>query len=178
MSDIEARLKYLEDRFEIQDLICEYVHSMEDKDPERFKDCFTDDAEYLVGGMWGDFKGKDAIAETTSQFAFAFFESHHFTTGHHILNITGDTATGRCDAFVTAGDSEGTSIVSSASYKDEFRRCEDGKWRFSRRKIEMHYLVPWLEPQNLDESSRFYHTPELSGKLVALGKKREGASAD
>ncbi len=175
MSDIEARLKYLEDRFEIQDLVNEYVHSMEDKDSDRFKNCFTDDAQYLVGGMWGDFTEKEAIAETTENFALAFLTTHHFTTGIRALDISGDTATGRCDVFVTAVDSEGTAITSSASYKDEFRRCEDGRWRFSRREIDTHYLVPWLKPQNLDESSRFYHTPELSEKLVALGKKREHA---
>jgi ketosteroid isomerase-like protein len=139
--------------------------------------CWTDDAAFVIGGAWGEYIGKEAINQGFNGFQWAFFEMHHFTTGHQVLEITGDTATGQCDAFVAGTDSEGTPIAATASYNDEYRRCDDGRWRFSRREIIIHYLVPWLDPQGIDESTRAYHTPELGEKLVAIGMERDGVSA-
>lgn len=173
---IEERLTEVEAKFAIQELACNYAHGMDKGDKARFMDCWTDDARYIIGGAWGEFAGKPAIAEAFNAFQYAFYEMHHFTTGHQILSIDGDTATGQCDAYVAGTDSGGTAISAAASYNDSYRRDVDGKWRFSSRQIIIHFLVPWLKPQGMDASTRGYHTPELGAELVRLGMARLGVS--
>ncbi|MBM3676318.1 MAG: nuclear transport factor 2 family protein [Actinobacteria bacterium] len=173
---LEERLAEVETKLAIQELACNYVHGMDKAEKDRFMDCWTDDAKFIIGGAWGEFIGKEAIANGFDAFQYAFFEMHHFTTGHQILSIDGDTATGQCDAFVAGTDSGGTAISAAASYKDLYRREADGKWRFSSREIIIHFLVPWLKPQGMEEETRGYHTPELGAELVRLGMERLGVT--
>ena len=63
MSDIEARLSYIEDRIGISDLACNYVHGMDKGDKDRFMDCWTDDSAFVIGGAWGEYIGKENIAD-------------------------------------------------------------------------------------------------------------------
>jgi ketosteroid isomerase-like protein len=178
MSDIEARLSYIEDRIGISDLTCNYVHGMDKGDKDRFMDCWTDDSAFVIGGAWGEYVGKENIADGFNAFQWAFHEMHHFTTGHQVLTLTGNTATGQCDAFVAGTDSEGTPISATASYVDAYEKGSDGKWRFSRREIAIHFLVPWLTPQGIEEATRGYHTPEIGERLVNIGMARDGVTAD
>ncbi len=76
-------------------------------------------------------------------------------TGHHICNhmiaVDGDTADGEVYALalhvLPDPDKPGERIEDflAVRYLDNYRRCEDGKWRFSRRWVafDMNVIRPF-----------------------------------
>jgi ketosteroid isomerase-like protein len=153
---IDQRLSLIETQLAYIDLCSRYVFGVDAKERDAFLQCWTHDAEWNLGEAWGNYAGKDAIAQCWENLQGAFHEMHHGTANYQILEDGGDRGVGRCTAFVPGTDGAGVANAASASYVDSFVRGDGGLWRFTKRDITVHYLVPWTNPQSIEPSSRRY----------------------
>ena len=154
--DTDARLQRIEMLYTYIDLCSRYAHGVDKGEREAFLQLWTETAEWNLGETWGNHKGIAEIEKGWHALREAFHELHHGTSNHQIIDSSGGLAVGRCDAFVPGTDAFGVGVVTTASYVDSMERGPDGGWRFARRDITIHYLVPWTMPQGVEPSSRTY----------------------
>jgi uncharacterized protein (TIGR02246 family) len=131
-SAVETRLKTLEDKEQIVQLLIDYGRHLDARDLAAYASLFAADGEW-VGGF-GTVKGRANIQ--------AFMEkslgtgpnrggSHHIMS-NFVITVKGDTATAWSRwTFVTPGE-RGATIAQAGRYDDELVR-ENGAWRFKRR---------------------------------------------
>jgi len=153
---MEQRLARMETQLAYVDLCSRYVYGVDKKDMDTFAGCWTEDATWNLGPVWGSHSGIEKIVANVNGLHAAFFEMHHGTANHQVTEYHDGSGRGRCDAFVPGTDAAGVANAASASYDDRFVRGDDGEWRFTRRDITVHYLVPWLKPQSTSEVTRAY----------------------
>jgi len=132
---VEARLRELEDRQAIHELLMNYGRTLDNRDFEGFARLFTADAEYGGGKML--FKGP---AEIRKWLETALGKNAAPMPGrdwHFLLNETvtvkGDQATAvSLGAFFVRGEGNKLESNSIAIYTDLLVR-QDGVWKFKRR---------------------------------------------
>src|SRR5262245_47508411 len=134
----EARLKDLEDRQAIHELLMNYGRTLDSRDFAGFERLFARDAEY-GGGRGGMAKGPAAIrarleAALKMNAAPAPGRDWHLFF-NETIDLHGDTATAvSMGAFFVRGDGNKLESNSIAIYTDVLAR-EDGKWKFKRREL-------------------------------------------
>lgn len=140
-----ARLQLLEDERAILHTLYQYGHSMDYGPDADFIDCFMPD------GVWdvqmrkipaGSFTciGHDEIAASlmaqTSVRAPALYAKHLLMEPRIV--VTGDEASVQSYFLrVEPQDAGPTQIVASGRYLDHVVRCDDGRWRITRRVAEI-----------------------------------------
>ncbi len=144
MSDVEQRLRRLEDIEAIRALKARYCAYCDDNyNPDGLASLFTEDAVW-DGGRLGRFEGREAIREffagASKMISFAL---------HNVMNplveVEGDTATGRWYLLQPCTLSEGNRAVwLSAHYSDRYRRV-GGEWKFEAVDIDLKFLTPYEE---------------------------------
>ena len=129
---VEARLRALEDKEQIAQLLIDYGRHLDSRDLAAYASLFATDGEW-VGGF-GTVKGRAEIK--------AFMEkslgtgpnrnnSYHIMS-NFVITVKGDTATAWSRwTFVTPGAS-GATIAQAGRYDDNFVR-ENGAWTFKKR---------------------------------------------
>jgi hypothetical protein len=133
----EARLKDLEDRQAIHELLINYGRTLDARDFAGFERLFARDAEY--GGGRGMAKGPAAIraqleAALKVNAAPAPGKDWHFLF-NETIDLHGDDATAlSMGAFFVRGDGNKLESNSIAVYTDSLVR-EDGIWKFKRRQL-------------------------------------------
>jgi hypothetical protein len=133
----EARLKDLEDRQAIHELLINYGRTLDARDFAGFERLFARDAEY--GGGRGMTKGPAAIrasleAALKVNAAPAPGRDWHFLF-NETIDVHGDEATAvSMGAFFVRGDGNKLESNSIATYTDHLVR-EDGMWKFKRREL-------------------------------------------
>ena len=131
-SSVEARLKQLEDKEQIAQVLIDYGRHLDSRDLAAYASLFATDGEW-VGGF-GSVKGRSEIK--------AFMEKSLGTgpnrgNSYHIMSnftiaVKGDTGTAWSRwTFVMPGAS-GATIAQAGRYDDTFVR-EDGVWKFKKR---------------------------------------------
>ncbi len=129
----EARLRELEDRQAIHELLMNYGRTIDTRDFEAFARLFTDDAEY--GGGKLQFKGPVAIRErleTSLKARPMPGRDWHFLL-NETVTLNGDEATAvSLGAFFVRGESNKLESNSIAIYTDHLVR-QGGVWKFKRR---------------------------------------------
>lgn len=131
-ASVESRLRQLEDREQIAQLLIDYGRHLDSRDLAAYASLFAGDGEW-VGGF-GTVKGRDNIK--------AFMEKSLGTgpnrnNSYHIMSnfeisVKGDMATAWSRwTFVTPGE-RGATIAQAGRYDDTFVR-ENGAWKFKRR---------------------------------------------
>jgi len=137
---IETRLRRLEDREEIRQLLIEYGRTLDQRDFKGFSGLFARDAEYKGGGGGSAVKGPEAI----SRFLEEIFRNNPTGLGYpnfHIfsnttIQVDGDEATALSKgAFVVRGNDDRPETVMLATYHDTLIR-ENGAWKFKHRIVE------------------------------------------
>jgi uncharacterized protein (TIGR02246 family) len=136
---MEARLKRLEDREEIRQVLIEYGRTLDRRDFEGFSRLFARNAEYVGGGGTGVVKGPEAICafiEKIFRENPAGLNSPNFHIfANEIIRFSGDEATASSKgAFIVRGDDNRPDTVMLATYHDVLVR-ENGAWRFKRRVV-------------------------------------------
>ena len=120
-----------DDEHDIAKVLVAYAASIDGRDWDRFRTCFTADVEAVYDGV-GTWHDVEAIA--------AFMVEAHVGMGptlHRLSNldiaVDGDRASARSyvDAVVLAPDGE-LGIQTLGTYDDDLIRTDDG-WRIARR---------------------------------------------
>lgn len=129
---VESRLKQLEDKEQIAQLLIDYGRHLDSRDLAAYAALFATDGEWIGG--FGKVAGRANIQ--------AFMEkslgtgpnrggSYHIMS-NFVIMVTGDTATAWSRwTFVTPGE-RGATIAQAGRYDDTFVR-ENGAWKFKRR---------------------------------------------
>ena len=129
-------LQQISDRLEIEDLLTRYVTSVDTKDWDRYRTCFTEDAviDYVSsGGIRG---GVDEVTAWVSAALEHFPVTQHLTTNIQ-LTIEADSARSRCYFFNPLGgpsrpDGTRDILYVGGYYRDVYRRTANG-WLISER---------------------------------------------
>ena len=132
----DQRLQTLVDKDAIRELVLLYCRAVDRKDVALLRDLYTDDATDSHGDSF------DGPANAYCDFIEKSLP-HMPYSGHHVCNhlvcVDGDSASGEVYALAyhvipnrSGGQDEDFMAV---RYIDNYRRCEDGKWRFSRRVV-------------------------------------------
>jgi 3-phenylpropionate/cinnamic acid dioxygenase small subunit len=125
----EARLRALEDRQAIADLVSRYASSQDDRRFGDYEDCFTEDV--VLAFPWGTVAGRSGLAERVRELLGSFSSTQHLI-GNLQVELDGDRARGRADFAVTMiRADEGRFWHEVGFYRHEYRRTLAG-WRFSR----------------------------------------------
>ncbi len=136
---IETRLRRLEDREEIRQLLIEYGRTLDRRDFAGFSNLFARDAEYAGGGGTAVIKGPEAIGKLLKEI-FSKNPSGLNSPNFHLfanttIQVQGDEATALSKGvFVVRGGDNLPETVMLATYHDLLIR-EDGAWKFKRRVV-------------------------------------------
>lgn len=143
---LEAMVRLLFDRAEIEDIVRRYAQAIDSRDHALLRTCYTDEIEMdfspTVAGM-------TQIHFTVDEWVEKVFQFHgQLTATEHILvpegiDVTGDTA--RCYAVMHAGhykqEAHGSPYwLISGAYDMYFTRTDDG-WKLHKA----GQLVRWVE---------------------------------
>ena len=131
-SSVEARLKQLEDKEQITQLLLDYGRHLDSRDLAAYASLFATDGEW-VGGF-GTVKGRTEIKSFMEK---SLGTGPNRTNSFHIMSnfvitVKGDTATAWSRwTFVTPG-ANGATIAQAGRYDDTFVR-DNGAWKFKKR---------------------------------------------
>ncbi len=135
---VESRLRCLEDREEIRQLLVNYGRALDQKDFSDFSKLFTENAEYSVGGM-GITRGAAAIGKQLEE-VMRKNPSGLRSPGFHlfvneIIQVKGNEATAVSKGFyVVPNEANAPAIAMLATYNDVLIR-ENGHWKFKKRAV-------------------------------------------
>jgi hypothetical protein len=133
---LESRVKNLEDREEIRQLLMDYGRFLDQRDFGSFSGLFAKTEGEWIGGM-GRAKGSQAIRdlmESTIGKDTSMTQSCHLFT-NETIHVDGDQATAVTKwIFVVPGESNRPQLVFLGHYEDSMIR-ENGLWKFLRRVV-------------------------------------------
>lgn len=137
-TDLDARVRRLEDRAELQDLVARYGCLVDDRDLAGVADLYTADA--MFDSTHGPISGRDAVIEYYRGQLTRYRMSYHYPHSHTIEFTGPDEATGVVSAHaeLAIGD---TAFVVALRYLDNYRR-EQGRWLFHQRRAKQLYAAP------------------------------------
>ena len=122
----------------IRQLHARFIDAVWRKDNEAFANCFTESAEWKIAGL--HFKGRTEIGETIRKL-LAPYDRILITLGLPVLDVEGNTATGRIHLSEQAKLSDGSSALTIGVYFDRYV-LEEGNWKFNWRHFSLHYRGP------------------------------------
>lgn len=133
-AQLEERLRVLEDRLEIYDLIASYGPLVDAGDAEATAALWTEDGSYDVDT--GQYEGQDGIA------AMVASDGHQRLIGSGCAHLTGlprisldadsATAVSHSQLVVRRADGRGFEVLRATAHRWELVRTPDG-WRIARR---------------------------------------------
>jgi hypothetical protein len=144
-SAMESRLRALEDREEIHQLLLNYGRTLDRRDFVAFSRLFADDAEY-AGGAADAVKGPSAIAKVLEE-TFRNNPTGVRTPNYHlfaneIIQVRGNEATAVSKGlFVVPNAAKAPQIEMMASYDDILVR-DRSVWKFKKRVV--HAEIPYF----------------------------------
>lgn len=142
MLSLEERVRKLEDRAAIQDLVAFYFRATDDDDAAGLANCFTLDARFLASGFEGG-TGREGVVAFLGMARSAMQQTVHTPNYVHIDFKGDDVASGMVIAHLEIGIG-GTTVYGAVRYIDEYRR-EDGEWRIASREMKAVHVGPWSE---------------------------------
>jgi hypothetical protein len=142
---IESRLRCLEDREEIRQLLINYGRTLDQKDFSGFSKLFTENAEYGVGDT-NLTNGAAAIGRQLEE-VMRINPSGLRSPGFHlfvneIIQLKGNEAVAVSKGFyVVPGETNAPQIAMLATYNDVLIR-ENGGWKFRKRVVHGDLPAP------------------------------------
>ena len=143
---IETRLRRLEDREEIRQLLVDYGRTLDQRDFVGFAKLFAEDAEYVSGGGSAITKGAEAIGRSLEEVfrrnPTGLGSPNFHVFANEMIQVNGDEAVATSKGmFVVPGDNSKPEIVMLATYSDVLMR-ESGCWKFKRRVVRGDLPAP------------------------------------
>ncbi len=141
MSDqsLEARVKQLEDKEEIRELMWNYTYWLDYGEQEKMLACFTEDARMEVRMRGGVEEGEDSFEidckgreEITYFYNIMVHQKDRFTASHFILNpvVSVDGDKGKGVFYLLEPTCIARAMWGHGRYDMEFTRV-DGEWKIS-----------------------------------------------
>lgn len=140
--DMEARLRRLEDRAALDDLVVRYFLAADGDDMSGVAACFTPDATFASSGTVNAGSRAaivDFIAASRSHMGLTVHTPHY---GLFTFQDAG-RATGLVGAHLELALA-GEPIFGAVRYQDSYRLTDEG-WRISARDMRVIYMAPWLQ---------------------------------
>jgi len=142
LDELRTRVRVLEDREEIRNLLQEYRRTLDVRDMRAYAALFAADGSW--SGKSGEATGPDAIHDMLVAVLPDNPPAPGSTLWHWIgdpvITVDGDRATAQSLwMHVRRGEDDRPLLPTLGGYDDELIR-EDGRWRFLRRKVSP--LIP------------------------------------
>jgi hypothetical protein len=142
MSDLEERVRRLEDRAELEDLVARYFVAADDDDYATLASCFAEDGEFSAGGFPGGSTRLEIVDFIRNDRQSMGTTVH--TPNYALLQFDGnDRATGLVGAHLELSRS-GKALFGAVRYVDEYVR-RDGNWQIRKREMRTIHVGPWDE---------------------------------
>jgi uncharacterized protein (TIGR02246 family) len=154
--ELEARVRRIEDRFAIHDLVSAYCTAIDSRDLDGFVACFTVDAVVRFQDGVLDLRGREAIRGYYERRFRDYGVTYHYAHNHTVTFEDDDHASGTVTGHAEMGlDGEGW--IAALRYTDRYRR-EDGGWRFAERELASWYYMRLADlPQGLGSELRKHY---------------------
>ena len=144
----EKALQQLIDKDAIRDLVLCYSRAIDRKDVELLRDLYTADATDTHGTSF-DGPADQYCDFIAASLPYMTYSGHHVC--NHMVSVEGDEGNGEVYAialhYIPDQKNPGRMIEDfmAVRYIDTYRRCADGKWRFSKRVVtyDMHIERPF-----------------------------------
>ncbi|KAB2376916.1 nuclear transport factor 2 family protein [Actinomadura montaniterrae] len=134
MTDLQA----IANRVEIEALRAEFSDAAMMRDRPRMASLFTEDGVLRMPNVPVEMTGREEI-RTGGEKLQARWDFFVQTTHPGVIELDGDTATGRAYIQEIVRTLDGIEGVNFAVYHDRYRRTPDG-WKFTERVYEVRYL--------------------------------------
>jgi hypothetical protein len=133
-SDLEARLKRLEDVEGVWQLFMDYRRLLDARDYAAYSQLFVEDGEWL--GNLGEARGPAEIEalldRTLERYEDDSTRTHHLVC-NPVVRVDGDRATAQSTwVYITRDEDDRPEISLLGHYDDELVRA-GGRWKFQRR---------------------------------------------
>jgi hypothetical protein len=140
--DLEQRIRRLEDRVEIGELVARYGLVMDDRDLANMPSLFTPDVTIRSADGVMNSRGRDTVVEMFRGRFAVLGPSNHFTHDRIVTFDDGgpDRATGLVLSHAEM-NRRGGPMLAAIRYHDEYRRHE-GRWKFASRLLSFFYYLP------------------------------------
>lgn len=135
MTDLEARIRRLEDLHELGQLRARYCQYLDDGRWEELADLFTPDGAFV--GL-STARGREDLITFFADLQRGSLTSWWHFSSNETLELDGDRATGQTWLFQPCVV-DGGSQVAAGRYTDQMCRCEDGVWRFEERAVSFFW---------------------------------------
>lgn len=138
----QAAIRTLIDKDAIRDLVLLYSRAIDRQDIELLRDLYTPDATDTHGDSF-DGAAEDYCAFIAQAFPHMPYSGHHVC--NHLIGLDGDRASGEVYALawhlIPGRDGSQEEDFMAVRYIDDYRRCQDGRWRFSRRVVTYDFKL-------------------------------------
>jgi len=131
----EDRLRLLEDKEAIRDLLLQYGRSLDARDTQAYSELFAADGEWSGGvGQSRTPAGiKKMLDDLFSSSTGGLSKAHH-VMANMVIDVDGETATAHSRWMWMTGDADGAPIVVRSGHYDDRLVRENGRWKFQSRR--------------------------------------------
>lgn len=140
MSDLEARLRRLEDVHEIGQLRARYCQHLDDGRWDELADLFTDDGRFV--GL-STARGRDELRTFFAGLRNGPLSAWWHFSSNETVTVDGDAASGQTWLYQPCVV-DGEAHVAGGRYTDSMVR-QDGRWLFAERKVTFFWWAPLAE---------------------------------
>ena len=137
-TDLESRIRQLEDRTQISEQVIKYAMGVDRRDWDMFADCFTDPvyADFSAAGMPAETVARGVLVARVSLALNGFTATQHISPNHVIEFNASDPDRAICHSYMFAqhlleGADNGDYYLLRGSYTNHMLRTADG-WRIER----------------------------------------------
>jgi len=135
--DVGQRLRRVEDRLELGELVSRYGVAVDDRDFDSLK------AMYVEESFFNGVHGRDAIMDFYRERGAAYGPTYHYPNSWHFEFESDDAARGVVSAHAELS-LQGKTLWLGIRYLDRYAR-EGGRWRFKARDTKFRYVLPFEE---------------------------------
>ncbi len=175
---LAERVRRLEDREAIRELIARYGYVVDGRDIDTLADLFTADGCFRSSDGVIDAHGREAVIRTFHGRYAALQFSLHWT--HDCIvefdPADADRATGLVGSHAEV-HRNGVTMIAALQYQDRYRR-ESGRWRFADRLLSFIYYVPveqYAAALGRSDRMRAYESPRAADLPEPLASWRDYA---
>jgi len=155
-TDLDGRLRLLEDEAAILRVMNLYCHAIDYGPPELWADCFTEDGIYVgkVKGRTRQTIGREALIAYAAAHEVAPVRYVKHMLWAPVIDIDGDHAVATGMFAVLNNSADAPFVEVYGRYEDELTRQVDGSWRLKKRTSNVEATAASFQPTPIQETHR------------------------